>query len=249
MEVELRTAKRLAGRSERAHTQGRRGPAKAARQAAGWRLRSRGGGMFRLTTGGIVKALTVVAAVLIAAVLAAASAAAPQRDALIRPGIGIGEVRLGMSRADVQRVLGAPTLVNRRLKVGFRDDYLELDWDSSAWRVGIRGRPGAWRVVRIGTTTRSERTASGIGTGSTLPVVVRRYPSATCVHRNYHPDIGTWVLLPKRPGAAMTALWLIRAKPGYAPRQPPIVGEVLVQERWISGATLRCEPGWRTWRW
>jgi len=54
-----------------------------------------------------------------AAVAAAAAATAPSVTQLIRPGVAIGKVRLGMSFAQVRRALGRPQLVNRREERGF----------------------------------------------------------------------------------------------------------------------------------
>ena len=67
---------------------------------------------------------------LVAAVVAAAAAhGAPQRDALVRPGVGIGKIRLGMTPAQVFRALGRTPLVNRRIDFGFGTRYVEYGWD------------------------------------------------------------------------------------------------------------------------
>jgi hypothetical protein len=122
-----------------------------------------------------VRAVAVSSAV--AAVLAAAAgtaAGASERDAVIRPGVGIGKVRLGMPLARVRLALGPPTAVGRRTKLGFGSEYVEYHWGWSRWRVGVLGRRGGRRVVMVATGLRRERTRSGVGVGSSERTVRRR---------------------------------------------------------------------------
>jgi hypothetical protein len=99
-------------------------------------------------------------------------AAAWAGDATISPGVSIGKLRLGMTRAQVERVLGRDYVVNAR-----DAGYVELAWDYSAWTVGVQ----QGRVVQIGTTLRSQGTAAGIGPWrTTWPRVVRAYPGGQC---------------------------------------------------------------------
>jgi hypothetical protein len=92
--------------------------------------------------------------------LAASAAAAPAHDMVIRPAVGIGKVRLGMSLADVRRVWGSPQAVTRGQRT------VELQYDFAAYVVTLAGRRGRERVVSIGTTLARERTREGIGVGS-----------------------------------------------------------------------------------
>jgi hypothetical protein len=182
--------------------------------------------------------------------LAAPSAAAPSMNALVHPGIGIGKVRLGMTLAQVERALGKPMLLNRNLDRGFGIRYKEYGWDWTSWRVGFVGRPGHLRVVRVATSVRTQRTREGIGVGSTTKQLARHYKRrAECIERNYdRPDPGVWIVL-RGPGSRMTAFWLVRQGTGYDPAKIPLVGEVMVQQAWITPVAGHCRSDWTTWRW
>jgi hypothetical protein len=92
------------------------------------------------------KCLYVLPATLLAAAAVATPAGGSSNSSqLIRPAVGIGKVRLGMSLADVRRALGRDFAVNRRLRRGFGTTYVELGWDYSWWRVGFLVRRGQYR--------------------------------------------------------------------------------------------------------
>jgi hypothetical protein len=97
--------------------------------------------------------------------LVASASAASQRDALIRTGVGIGKVKLGMSLKQVRAAWGRPQAViaetNER---GART--LELQYEYAAYVVTLVGQPRQERVVSIGTTLAKERTSQGLGVGS-----------------------------------------------------------------------------------
>jgi hypothetical protein len=108
-----------------------------------------------------------------------AAYAAPDATALIRPGVGIGKVRLGMTQAQVRRVLGPHTVVNvRERRFGLR--YLELAYDYSAYTVGFFGAPGKLRVVSVATSLRRERTRNGLGPGTSLRALRRALRGERC---------------------------------------------------------------------
>jgi hypothetical protein len=99
----------------------------------------------------------------LALVFAVSAAAAPSHDLVIRPGVGIGKVRLGMSLADVRAAWGAPQAVTR---TGRR---VELQYDFAAYVVTLAGPRGRQRVVSIATTLAKERTRGGVGVGTPEP--------------------------------------------------------------------------------
>jgi len=100
----------------------------------------------------------------LALVLAGAALALPTAAAAtIRPQHGMSGVVLGMTKAQVQARLGRP------LQGGGRWFYPRV------W-VGFR----AGRAIEITTTRSTERTASGLGVGSTEAAVRRDFPRAVC---------------------------------------------------------------------
>jgi hypothetical protein len=181
---------------------------------------------------------------LAAAVAAAPAGGAPSASDLIRRGVGIGPVRLGMRFAEVRRALGPPQLVNRRVNRGFGQRYVEYLWNYGDWRIGLAGQRGRERVVRIATQRRSERTREGVGVGSSVARLARRYGRiAECVSNDYNaPDAGTWIVV-RGPGSRMTAFWLDAQTVGYGPRRPAVVGEVMVQYAWFK-PVRRCIGDW-----
>jgi len=122
----------------------------------------------------------VVAGSLLACAGANAAGGSAGRDALVRPGVAIGKLRLGMSLSQVQRVIGRHTLVNVKDELGFKRHYVELDWNYGVWTVGFVGREGDYRVVKIATTTRRERTAKGNAVGSRARRLVAEFPRGVC---------------------------------------------------------------------
>ena len=114
--------------------------------------------------------------------------ARPARDALIRPGVGIGRIQLDMPLAKVRAVLGKPTSVAKRRRLGFGSEYVEYTWgDAPAWRVGVLGRPGSQLVVVVATGLAREKTRSGVGVGSTYKAARRRLGAAGRCRINSRP--------------------------------------------------------------
>lgn len=92
------------------------------------------------------------------------------RDALVRPGEGIGKVRLGMTLTQARRSLGRPFVFERaRLFPGLR--YLEYRTNDHAWDVGFLGPRGREGLVVVSTQAGSERTKEGVGVGTPVPAV------------------------------------------------------------------------------
>jgi hypothetical protein len=116
----------------------------------------------------------------VAALVAAGSVAAKPDDRVrVRHGAGIGKIRLGMTYADVRRILGGPQTVDRRERLSDGRRYLEFSWDFGWWTVGFLGRPGNLRVAMVSTANRRERTVEGLGVG-TRERVVRRTLRVRC---------------------------------------------------------------------
>jgi hypothetical protein len=114
---------------------------------------------------------SVVIALLAVTLVASASAT----ESTINPGVGIGKVKLGMTRAQAEHALGRHDFVNERSSVNGAP-YLELGWDFGTWTVGLlRGR-----VVQVTTTLHDQKTAEGIGNGSTMRPLLRVYPHVFC---------------------------------------------------------------------
>jgi hypothetical protein len=97
--------------------------------------------------------------------LAASASASTQRDTLIRPGVAIGKVRLGMTLAQVHTAWGRPQAVTIRTQDrGGR--ILELQYDFAAYTATLSGLPKRERVIAVGTTLAKERLRQGLGVGS-----------------------------------------------------------------------------------
>jgi hypothetical protein len=128
-----------------------------------------------------------LAAVIAAALAVGTASAAPQRDALIRPGVGIGNVRVGLTLAHVRRALGRPEAVMRQRRYGF-GFYTEYAWSGTDWIVAVVGRRDRARVVSVATGLRRERTRlRKVGVGSTEQAV-RRGLGARCFGKEERVD-------------------------------------------------------------
>jgi hypothetical protein len=107
------------------------------------------------------------------------AAGAPARETVIRPAVGIGKLRLGMTEAQVRRTMGRPRfVVTRRAAFGFRS--VEYQYGLAEYTVRLFGRAGRLRAVRVGTTLFRERTPQGVGIGSLERTVLRTYRSTRC---------------------------------------------------------------------
>jgi len=107
------------------------------------------------------------------AAVAAALLAAPAAEAAVAPGKGIAGVRLGMTQAGVRAVLGRPLRVVRdTTELGPFTQYRYRRLDVIFFR--------HTRATGIFTTRTLERTARGVGVGSTEAAVLAGVPGATC---------------------------------------------------------------------
>jgi hypothetical protein len=102
-------------------------------------------------------------------------ATASQASATVVPQRSIKGVQLGASKQQVRATLGAPDkIVTRRNEITGRD----LGYRYGLTEVVFAARGNA--VTAIVTTSRAERTASGVGVGSSAASVVAGVPGVRC---------------------------------------------------------------------
>jgi len=182
-----------------------------------------------------MKRLVLGAAMIAGSVVSAASAV----ELTLHPGVGIGNVRLGMTIAQVERVLGHDRFLNDR-----DGAYNEYPWDYGTFIVGfVRGR-----VVEMSTSLRNQRTTKRIGVGSTWLQLMRAHPGGRCAV-NAPGNSPPWVeyLLGHRGGTQ--TLWVF--KPSFN-AETPTVRLVAVPIRFRplpefnpQPGMLRCAGNWR----
>jgi len=190
----------------------------------------------------------LIATALIAVVAAAFVMGASARDSTISPGVAIGKVRLDMTFAEVESVLGKDFLVNER-----RSAYLEIGWNFGSWTVSFKKKSKAYRAVQVAVTLRSQRTLKGIGPGVTWRVLVRAYPYGLCTHKiDLKRMQSTVEYLVPHTGGTQTIFFLPQPLPpsGANDLAPWRVNQVWVRtpfERLPEFAphyAYACRPGW-----
>jgi hypothetical protein len=135
--------------------------------------------------------------------LAAALALPAAADAAIVVQKGIGGVKLGMTKSKVRTKLGAPD----RIRTGRNDFGPYAAWVYPRVRVTFQSGDAATAVE---TRSTLERTASGVGVGSTTAAVRSKIAGVTCevgVAGGGHCFIGSF-----KPGARVTDFFLARGK-------------------------------------
>ena len=170
----------------------------------------------------------------------ALAASAFGTESTVYPGVGIGKVRLGMTRAQVAKALGPYSLVDERARIGGAA-YVQEGWDFDSWSVGfLRGR-----VVFIGTTLRAQRTPNGIRQGSTAEQLVRAYPHGLCGLKS------KLLYLVAHAGGTQTIFNLrydFQTLPSGARKRVTRVQEIWVRQRFRPleefAPENRCESGW-----
>jgi len=128
----------------------------------------------------------------IAAALAVAAAVASPAHAKVTFD-GIGAIKLGMSEADVRAELGRPSSERTG---GRADEAATLLYRRRKLEVTVQRAED--RVVAVKTTARSQRTASGLGIGSSKAAVQRRLRGEKC-----NAAAGVLVCSVERDGAVM----------------------------------------------
>jgi hypothetical protein len=140
---------------------------------------------------------TAVRGVLLA-VLVAALVVAPTADAVVVPQRSIAGIRLGMTQAQVKRVLGKPKQIQRG-RNGF-GRFVAFQYQNL--RVFFQG---TLRVTSISTTRRGERTQNGIGIGSTERAVRKKVRG---VHCSGIPNLRLCEVGVAKPGRRLTTFFV-----------------------------------------
>jgi hypothetical protein len=136
----------------------------------------------------------VIAAFAVCALLAAAGASGAAGDGRVVPQQGIAGLRLGMTKAQVRATVGLPRKVER--------GTTELGpYRTSHYRTYTVTFFGGTRVTQLETRSPRERTAGGIGVGSTRAAVKAGVRGVRCVveFEYDHCYVGTW-----KPGRTIT---------------------------------------------
>jgi hypothetical protein len=184
-----------------------------------------------------------------------AGGASAVESTIIR-GVGIGKVRMGMTRGQVEHLLGRDHLAGTRSSVAGAT-YVELGWNFGTFSVGFVGG----RAVQVETTLKGEKTREGIGVGSSFKAAARSYPQAICTFYFVAPGTGTSYGVGSDVRHVETALvvagdrkqlaFLVRTErpTGYGDLGPWRVFGVIVRNS-VAGSVdfppnTRCRPGWR----
>jgi len=177
------------------------------------------------------------------------SASASATESTIYPGVGIGEVKLGMTVAQAKKALGPGAIVNAR-----EGAYTEYAWNFASWTVGAeRGR-----VVQVSTTVHAQKTSKKVGPGTFWLKLVHAYPGGVCTF----PAEGSWgggpeYLVPHKGGTQ--TIFFMRAWPTNVgryggPSSPTtyFVGSVQVRTpykalpEFAPNYQFRCKAGWQS---
>jgi len=170
-------------------------------------------------------------------------------ESTIYPGVGIGKVKLGMTRAQVVRALGKDYLLNES-----GSSYTELGWNFSSWTVRLRDG----RAVEVGTVLHSQRTTKRVGPGTLWLKLVKAYPGGACTFKDVPAgmgDSGVLEYLVGHKGGTQTLFtlhgWPPRAY--YAPTAKTFfVISVAVRTRYEAlpefarDYSYRCRDGWQS---
>lgn len=120
-----------------------------------------------------VRAIALLVATLLAALAAASGAVA--RDTLVRPAVGMGKLRLGMSLKETRQALGQRIQLELTQTVRSGNarlvQYVTLD---EGWRLRLLGPKGKEKLVGISTESPRERLRNGVGVGTAVATLPAR---------------------------------------------------------------------------
>jgi hypothetical protein len=142
----------------------------------------------------------------LAAVAAATLLVPAVADAAIVPQEGIAGVKIGMTQSEVREVLGAPK-TNKRIVNEIAGDLRQ--WTYGKTTVTFDSTEKDAEVMTIVTRSAAERTAQGVGVGSTRATVRKKVPKVRCkAESGYdHCYVGAFT-----PGAIITDFTMSRGK-------------------------------------
>lgn len=124
-------------------------------------------------------ARALVGIIVIALVVAPAAGSSETAETLIRPGIGIGKLELGMSLKEARKALGQPLVVYDapRGVAGGSLRLIQYESDNALWRIELLGARGKETLVSINTSSRRERLSNGVGVGTLVANLPERLQS------------------------------------------------------------------------
>ena len=183
--------------------------------------------------------------VLVVAGVAALGAAAMEET--ITPGVGIGKVKLGMTKAQVLRALGKDYVVNDTTPA-----YTELGWNFSSWTVRLRDG----RAVEVGTALQSQKTTKRVGPGTLWLKLVKAYPGGACTFADVQTSLdGILEYLVAHKGGTQTLFtlhpWPPRAYYGASPKTFFVTSVAVrthyqAQPEFAGDYQYRCRDGWKS---
>jgi hypothetical protein len=183
-----------------------------------------------------------IAAAFVVVATCALVPSASATESTIYPGVGIGKVKLGMTRAQVARVLGKDYIFNGRTATS-----VELAWDFGSWTVTFSRS----RAVQVAVTVPRQKTPAGVGPGSTWHELVVAYPNGVCTANSSLAHGGLAEYLVAHRGGTQT-IYYVRQPRRSSPGTPWYVAEVRVRTPWMRlpefapSWTAHCGRNWRT---
>jgi hypothetical protein len=183
--------------------------------------------------------------ILVVAGIVASGASAMEET--ISPGVGIGKLKLGMTRGQVVRALGKDYTVNESGAA-----YTELGWNFSSWTVRLKGG----RAVEVGTALRTQQTTKRVGPGTLWLKLVKAYPGGACTFTGVTTTLdGVLEYLVAHKGGTQTLFtlhpWPPRAYYGASPKTFFVVS-VAVRTRYQAQPEFArdypdtCRDGWKS---